>query len=121
MLEFQFICINIIKVLKLVSFCTCQNDTKIIRTSNQFQCFLYQKEKKQLIHWNSAVTKSYKQNAMVGNVHQAKRINCDFDYEISVITLQYIIAGYPPIFVTFVINTCTVKKRRPNNSTKNVS
>ena len=29
-------------------------DTKILRTSNQIQCFMYQKENKKPIHWNSA-------------------------------------------------------------------
>ena len=59
-------------------------DTKILRTSNQIQCFMYQKENKKPIHWNSAVPKSYKRNVIIGDVHRAKRISCDFDYEISV-------------------------------------
>ena len=60
-------------------------DTKILRTSNQIQCFMYQKENKKPIHWNSAVPKSYKQNVIIGDVHRAKRISSDFDYEILVI------------------------------------
>ena len=43
---------------------------------------MYQKENKKPIHWNSAVTKSYKQNVIIGDVHCAKKISCDFDYEI---------------------------------------
>ena len=39
-----------------------------------------------------------------------KRISCDFEYEISVITSKYIKAGYPPRLVTSVINICTVEK-----------
>ena len=74
---------------------------------------MYQKEKKKPIHWNSAVPKSYKRNAIIGDVHRAKRISCDFDYEISVIKSKYIKAGYPPKFVTSVINTCTVEKEEP--------
>ena len=35
-------------------------DTKILKTSNQIQCFLYQKENKKPIHWNLTVPKSYK-------------------------------------------------------------
>ena len=88
-------------------------DTKILRTSNQIQCFMYQKENKKPIHWNSAVPKSYKRNVIIGDVHRAKRISCDFDYEISVIKSKYIKAGYPPKFVTSVINTCTVEKEKP--------
>ena len=60
-------------------------DTKILRTSNQIQCFMYQKENKKPIHWNSAVPKSYKRNVIIGDVHRAKRISSDFDYEILVI------------------------------------
>ena len=97
-------------------------DSKVLRTSNQVQCFMYQKENKQLIHWNSAVPKSYKRNVTIRDVHRAKRIftmkydydyDYDFDYEISVIKLKYIKAGYPPRFVTSVINTCTVEKEDP--------
>ena len=60
-------------------------DIKILRTSNQIQCFMYQKENKKPIHWNSAVPKSYKRNVIIGDVHRAKRISSDFDYEILVI------------------------------------
>ena len=88
-------------------------DTKILRTSNQIQCFMYQKKNKKPIHWNSAAPKSYKRNVIMEDVHRAKRISCDFDYEISVIKSKYIKAGYPPRFVTSVINTCTVEKGEP--------
>ena len=88
-------------------------DTKILRISNQIQCFMYQKESKKPIHWHSAVPKSYERNAIIGDVHRAKRISCDFDYEILAIVLKYIKAGYPPKFVTSVINTCTVEKEEP--------
>ena len=85
-------------------------DTKIFRNSDQVQCFMYQKENKQPIHWNSAVPKSYKQNIIIGDVHLAKIISCDFDYKIN---SKYIKAGYPLRFVTSVINTCTVEKEDP--------
>ena len=88
-------------------------DTKILRTSNQIQCFMYHKENKKLIHWNSAVPKSYKQNVIIGDAHRAKKISCDFDYEISVIESKYIKTGYPPKFVTSLINTCPVEKEEP--------
>ena len=60
-----------------------------------------------------AVPKSYKRNVIIGDVHHAKRISRDFDYEISVIKSKYIKAGYPPKFVTSVINTCTAEKEEP--------
>ena len=71
---------------------------------------MYQKENKQPIHWNSAVPKSYKQNIIIGDVHLAKIISCDFDYKIN---SKYIKAGYPLRFVTSLINTCTVEKEDP--------
>ena len=46
-------------------------------------------------------------------MYRAKRISCNFDYEISVIKSKYIKASYPPKFVTSVINTCTVEKEEP--------
>ena len=64
------------------------------------------------IHWNSGVPKSYERNVIIGDDHRAKRISCYFDYEISVIKSKYVKAGYPPKFVTFVINTCTVEKEK---------
>ena len=88
-------------------------DTKIIKTSNQVQCFMYQQGNKQPIHWNSAVPKSCKRNVIIGDVHRAKRKSCDLDYEILVKKSKYIKAGYPPRFVTSVINTCTVEKEDP--------
>ena len=75
--------------------------------------FSVSKKKQRPIHWNSAVRKSYKPNIIIGVVHRAKRITCDFDYEISVIKSKYIKAGYPPKFITSVINTCTVEKEEP--------
>ena len=77
------------------------------------RCFKYQKENKQPIHWNLAVPKSYKGNVIIGDVHRAKRISCDFDNEKSLIKSKYIKAGYPTRFVTSVINTCTVEKEDP--------
>ena len=49
------------------------------------------------------------------NVHSCKIIyaKCDFDYEISVIKSKYTKAGYPPKFVTSVINACNVEKEEP--------
>ena len=81
-------------------------DTKILKTSNQVQCFIYQKENKQPIHWNSTVPKSYKRYAIIGDVHRAKRISCEFDNEILVIKSKYIKVGY---ISKLVINTCTVE------------
>ena len=74
---------------------------------------MYRKDNKQSIHWNSAVPKSYKRNVIIGDAHRAKRISCNFDYEISVIKSKYIKAGCPRRFVTSVINTCTVEKEDP--------
>ena len=74
---------------------------------------MYQKQNKQPIQWNSAVPKWYQRNVIIGNVHRAKIISCDFDYEISVIKSKYVKAGYPPRFVTSVINTCIVEKENP--------
>ena len=39
----------------------------------KLQCFMYQKENKKPIHWNSAVPKSYKRNVIIGDVHRAKK------------------------------------------------
>ena len=85
-------------------------DTKILKISNQVQCFIYQKENKRPINWNTAVPKNYKRNVVIGDVHRAKRICCDLDYEILVIKSKYNKAGCPPRFVTSVKNTCTVEK-----------
>ena len=59
------------------------------------------------------VPKSHRRNAVIGDVHRAKKISCDFDYEISVKKSKYIKAGFPPKFVTAVINTCTAEKEEP--------
>ena len=88
-------------------------DTKILRTSMQIHCFMYQKVNTKPIHWNLAVSKSYKRNVIIGDFQRAKRISRDFDYEISVIRSIYIKVGYPSKFVTSVINTCTVEKEEP--------
>ena len=78
---------------------------------------MYQKENKKPIYKNLGVPKSYKRNVIIGDVQRAKRISCD--YEISVINSKYVKAGYPPKFVTSVINTCTVEKEEPISSTTN--
>ena len=60
---------------------------------------VYNKSKKLSVHWSSKILTKYKRDAITGELHRAKRIANDFNFEVKRITKKFIIAGFPRNFI----------------------
>ena len=60
--------------------------------------------KKLLGHWTSKIPVRYKNNAIIGEFHRAKKIASNFDIEIKRIVKKYTAAGFPSRFVLSIID-----------------
>ena len=63
------------------------------------------KETKLPIHWSSKVPKSYKRNAIIGELNRAKKISDNFENEIKLTRMKFKKAGYPSRFVESIIKS----------------
>ena len=55
-------------------------------------------------HWSSKVPTKYKRNAIIGELHRAKKIASDFNKELTKVRIKYSKAGFPLVFINNVIN-----------------
>ena len=78
-------------------------DTGLELRNGKYETKVYRKETKMPIHWNSKAPKQYKRNAVLGDLHRAKRISTDFENEIEIIRYKYKNAQYPYRFVASII------------------
>ena len=60
--------------------------------------------KKLPVHWTSKIPVRYKRNAIIGELHRAKKIASNFDIEIKRIVTKYTAAGFPSRFVRSIID-----------------
>ena len=60
--------------------------------------------KKLLGHWTSKIPVRYKNNAIIGEFHRAKKIASNFDIEIKRIVKKYTADGFPSRFVLSIID-----------------
>ena len=60
--------------------------------------------KRLLVHWTSKIPVRYKRNAIVGELHRAKKIASNFDMEIKRVVNKYTAAGFPSRFVYSIID-----------------
>ena len=60
--------------------------------------------KKLPVHWTSKIPVRYKRNAIIGELHRAKKIASNFDIEIKRIVNKYTVAGFPTRFVSSVVD-----------------
>ena len=51
------------------------------------------------MHWSSKISTRYKCNAITGDLHRAKRIANDFNFEVKCITKKFLSAGFPKSFI----------------------
>ena len=79
-------------------------DTKIIRSNGKITTQVYNKMKKLPVHWTSKIPVRYKRNAIIGELHRAKKIASNFDIEIKRIVKKYTAAGFPSRFVLSIID-----------------
>ena len=64
-------------------------DTEIIRSNGKITTQVYNKMKKLPVHWTSKIPVRYKRNAVIGELHRAKKIASNFDIEIKRIVKKY--------------------------------
>ena len=55
--------------------------------------------KKLPVHWTSKIPVKYKRNAIIGELHRAKKTTSNFDTEIKRIVTKYTAAGFLSRFV----------------------
>ena len=65
--------------------------------------------KKLPVHWTSKIQVTYKRNAIIGELHRAKKITSNFDMEIKRIVNKYTAAGFPGRFVYSIVYLIVVK------------
>ena len=56
------------------------------------------------VHWTSKIPVRYKRNAIIGELHRAKKIASNFDIEIKRIVNKYTTAGFPGRFVRSIVD-----------------
>ena len=78
--------------------------TEIIRSNGKITAQVYNKMKKLLVHWTSKIPVRYKRNTIIGELHRAKKIACNFDIEIKRIIKKYTAAGFPSRFVLSIMD-----------------
>ena len=74
-------------------------DTEIIRSNSKIATQVYNKMKRHPVHWTSKIPVRYKLNAIIGELHRAKKIASNFDIEIKRIVNKHTAAGFPSRFV----------------------
>ena len=73
-------------------------DTEIFRSNGKITNQVYNKMKKFLVHWTSKIPVRYKRNAIISELHRAKKIVSNFDTEIKRVVTKYTAAGFPSRF-----------------------
>ena len=85
-------------------------DTSLIKYDDNYKKALYRKDRKVPIHWQSKTPKNYKRNAILTELHRAKRISDNYTEEINISKTKYVKAGFPNKFVESVIRQCNTEK-----------
>ena len=60
--------------------------------------------KKLSVHWTSKISVKCKRNAIIGELHRAKKIASNFDIEMKGIVNNYTATRFPSRFVRWVID-----------------
>ena len=69
-------------------------DTEILRSNSKIKTQVYDKMKELPVHWTSKIPVRYKRNAILGELHRAKKIASNFDIEIKRIVNKYTSVGF---------------------------
>ena len=78
-------------------------ESVVIRDKNEVKTRVYVKPNKFPVFWSSKVPKRYKRNAINGELHRAKKISSDFEYEVARIKKKFTDVGFPKRFVESVV------------------
>ena len=83
-------------------------DTEIIRSNSKITTQVYNKMKKLPAYWTSKIPVRYKCNAIISELHRAKKIASNFDIEIKRIVNKYTEARFPSRFAVILIVVKTI-------------
>ena len=78
-------------------------DTEIIVLNNEAVTFVHRKESKLPVPWKSKVPKHYKRNALLGELHRAKKISSNFQNEVKNIKEKFSKTNFPLRFINGVV------------------
>ena len=76
-------------------------DTKIINNKNNITTEVVGKTSKLPVHLLFRVSKWYKRNALIGDLHRSKRLSSNFEMEIKVIKRKFWNADFPLKFFKY--------------------
>ena len=62
------------------------------------------------MHWSSKIPTRYKRNAITCELHRAKRIADDFNFEVKRVTKEFLSAGFPKNFMRNTIECFNEEK-----------
>ena len=79
-------------------------DTEIIRSNGKITTQVYNKMKKLPVHWTSKIPVRYKHNAVISELHRAKKIASNFDIDIKCVVNKYTVARFPNRLVRSAID-----------------
>ena len=79
-------------------------DTEIIRSNGKIITQEYNKMKKLPVYWTSKISVRYRRNAIIGELHKAKKIASNFGMKIKRIVNKYTAARFPSRFHHSIID-----------------
>ena len=80
-------------------------DTEIMIKSGIIETSVVVKESKIPNHWSSAVSKKYKRNAILGDLHRANKNSSNFELEKQRIKKKYLSVNFPYNFIQSTFNS----------------
>ena len=80
-------------------------DTEIMIKNGIIETSVVVKESKIPNHWSSAVSKRYKRNAVLGDLHRANKISSNFELEKQRIKKKYLSVNFPYNFIQSTFNS----------------
>ena len=84
-------------------------DTEITIKNGIIETSVVVRESKLLDHWSSTVSKKYKRNAILGDLHRVHKISSKFELGKQPIKKKYLSANFPYNFIEFAFNSYQLK------------
>ena len=73
--------------------------TEIICRGCEIETIVYNKFKKLPVYWSSKIPTKQNRNAITWELHRAKRVASDFNFDVKHITKKFLLAVFPRCFI----------------------
>ena len=90
-------------------------DTQLVNLNGKIETKVCRKPTKLPVPWSSNIPKSYKRNALNGDLHRSKRIATDFEKKIIEIKKKFLVASFPSRLINSVCNDFLNKENNHEN------